>query len=105
MVQFDAYSNPNVAQRDTFPHLVVMQSNQLAHFTTRLVMPLVKLPTPPTDAPRRLAQPVLVNGERLYPAAHLCGAVPARLLRQPVCSLASQADVLRDAMDDMVSGV
>lgn len=105
MAQFDAYENPNVAQRGSFPYLVVMQSDQLEHHSTRFAMPLSLLPRPPVSTPRRLSQAVNVNGEALYPAAHLCGAWPAQVLRNPVASMRTQADVLRDALDAVVSGV
>ena len=50
-------------------------------------------------------QAVLIEGERLYPAAHLCAALPARLLTHPVASLRAQAALLTDALDAVVSGV
>jgi len=105
MAQFDAFENPNAPQRMAFPYLVVMQSDQLNQHTTRFAMPLARLPRPPIEAPRRLSQSIEVGGETLYPAAHLCAAVPARLLRRPVASLRMQADVLRDALDAVVSGL
>jgi toxin CcdB len=105
MAQFDVYENPNVAQREAFPYLVVMQSDQLGHHSTRFAMPLSRLHRPPASAPRRLSQAVNVLGQTLYPAAHLCGAWPSQVLRQPVDSMRAQADVLRDALDAVVSGV
>ncbi|MDE2399153.1 MAG: CcdB family protein [Burkholderiales bacterium] len=105
MAQFDAYENPNVPQRAAFPYLVVMQSDQFSHFSTRFSMPLARLPRPPADAPRRLAEPVEVNGEKVYPAAHLCAAVPARLLRRPVLSLRPRSDVFLAALDAVASGI
>jgi hypothetical protein len=105
MAQFDAYENPNIAQRASFPYLVVMQSDQLSHHSTRFAMPLARLPRPPADSPRRLAQPVQVNGETVYPAAHLCAALPVQVLRRPFFSMRAQADVLRDALDAVLSGI
>ena len=105
MAQFDAFENPNALQRQAFPYLVVMQNDQLNHHTTRFAMPLARLPRPPAQAPRRLSQVVEIDGEALYPAAHLCAAVPARLLRRPALSMRAQADVLRDALDAVVSGL
>jgi toxin CcdB len=105
VAQYDAYDNPSASQREAFPYFVQLQNDQLADFSTRLVMPLARLPAAPADLPRRLAQPVQVRGERLYPAAHLCAAVPARLLRRPVATLVGQAGVFVDALDAVVSGV
>ena len=105
VAQFDAYENPNVAQRVSFPYLVVMQSDQLGHCSTRFAMPLARLPRPPADSPRRLSEAVQVHGETVYPAAHLCAAWPVQVLRKPVLSMLPQADILRDALDAVVSGL
>jgi CcdB protein len=105
MAQFDVHQNPNVPQRGAFPYLVVLQSDQLSHHSTRFAMPLARLPRPPAGSPQRLSQPVQVLGETLYPSAHLCGAWPTQVLRQPVASLRPLANVLRDALDAVVSGV
>jgi hypothetical protein len=105
MRQFEAFANPNAAQRLAFPYVVVMQSEQLAHHSTRLVMPLARLPRPPEAAPRRLSVAVTVAGEPLYPAAHLCAALPARLLRQSAGLLRDQSHLLVDALDAVVSGI
>jgi toxin CcdB len=105
MRQFEAFANPNVAQRPAFPYVVVMQSGQLQHHSTRLVMPLARLPRAPESAPRRLSSAVSIAGETLYPAAHLCGALPARLLRQSAGLLREQSHVLVDALDAVISGI
>lgn len=96
---------PNVPQRAGFPYLVVLQCDQLDRYSTRLAMPLSRLARKPARLPRRLAQAVVIAGEQLFPAAHLCAALPAKLLRRPVASLAAQADVVRDALAAVVSGV
>ena len=105
MAQYDVYENPNIAQRTAFPFIVVLQSDQLDYQSTRLVMPLARLPQKPLRAPKRLAQTVEVAGEKLFLSAHLCGAIPARLLRTPVLDLRREASVLSDALDAVVSGV
>lgn len=105
MAQFDVFENPNAAQRDAFPFLVALQSDQLDHLATRLMMPLQRLPAPPAAAPRRLSQTVVVADEPVYLAAHLCGAYPTRVLRKPVASLAHESALFIDALDAVVSGV
>ena len=105
MAQFDVLENPNCVQREGFPYLVVMQSDQLDHDSTRLVMPLTRMVNPPAVLPHRLTLTVKISGEALHPAAHLSASVPERMLRHPVVSLRSQADVLRDALDAVLSGV
>jgi len=105
MAQFDVYLNPTPAARPGFPFLVVLQSDQLGHLPTRLVMPLQRLERNPTDLPRRLSQTVVIEGERLYLAAHQCAAMPVRALRKPIGSLAGEQGLLRDALDAVVSGI
>lgn len=105
MAQFDAFDNPNAAQREAYPYVVVLQSDLLDSYSTRLAMPLVRGPGPARRLPHRLAETVVVSGERLFLAAHLCAAVPARLLRRPVESLRDQSAAIRDALDAVVSGV
>ena len=105
VAQFDVYDNPNVAQREGFPYVVVIQSDHLDHYSTRFVLPLVRLQRPPRAAPRRLASRVVVSGETLYLAVHLCAPLPARLLRKAVGTLRHDAAVLADAVDAVMSGV
>lgn len=105
MAQFDVYENPNVAQREGFPYLVVLQNDQLEHLNTRFVMPLQRLAQRPASAPRRLAQTVTIDGEALYLAAQFCAALPARVLRKPVSSLVHESVALLDALDAVISGV
>ncbi len=105
MAQFDAYDNPSAGQREAFPYFVVLQSDQLDHYSTRLVMPLARAPARVTELPRRLSQPVLLLGERLYPVPHLVAALPRALLKRPVGSLRGDAAALIDALDAVASGV
>lgn len=104
-MQYDVFENPNVGQRAGFPFLVVLQSDQLEPYTTRLVMPLARLAKKPSRLPRRLAQVVDIAGEQLYPAAHLSAAVSVKLLRRPVHSLRDRPEAVRDALDAVLSGV
>ncbi len=104
MAQFDVYRNPSPA-RDGFPYVVDIQHRQLNALPTRLVLPLQRLPRPPQDLPRRLVHTIDVEGEPLYLAAQQCAAVPARLLRKPVTSVAARSAMLLDALDAVVSGV
>lgn len=105
MAQFDLYANPSAVQREAFPYVVVLQSDHLDHYSTRLVMPLARLKRIPETLPRRLALTVNVDGETLHLASHLCAPLPARLLKEPLRSLRDQAPSLLDALDAVISGV
>ena len=105
MAQYDVYANPSPQGRNGFPFLVVLQSDQLDRLPTRLVMPLQRLASAPVGLPHRLVATVQVQGEALYLAAHQCAALPARILKKPVASLARQAAAVLDALDAITSGV
>jgi toxin CcdB len=105
VAQFELFANPNPSEREGFPFVVDIQSRQLAHLPTRLVMPLPRLGGVPQGFPRRLAQTVSIDGESLYLAAHQCAALPARLLRQPLRSVAEHQGAIRDALDAVINGV
>jgi toxin CcdB len=105
VAQFDLHVNPNPRERDGFPYLIVIQSRQLDHLPTRLVMPLQRLDGPLQGPPRRLVQTLRVDGEALYLAAHQCAALPARVLRRPHGSVAEQQSTIRDALDAVISGI
>jgi toxin CcdB len=105
VAQFDTHANPSAAQREVFPYVVVIQHDQLARYSTRLVMPLSRMPSPPKGQPHRLSQSVEVKGERLWLAPHLCAAVPTRVLGRVVASLRAERGRFVDALDAVVSGV
>jgi toxin CcdB len=105
LAQFDAHANPSATQREVFPYVVVVQHDQLDHYSTRLVMPLTRMKSPPKGQPHRLSQSVEVRGERLWLAPHLCAAVPSRVLGRPVASLRAAQHQFVDAFDAVSSGV
>ena len=105
MPQFDAFENPNLAQRPAFPYFVVLQSDQFDHFHTCLTMPLSRSRLSGLKPPRRLSQTVHVKGENLYLAPHLLAALPKSVLKHCVVSLRTDAAIFIDALDAVVSGV
>ena len=105
MKQFDVYTNRTAAQRDAFPYFVVLQSDQLSQFSTRLVMPLARVTLPLGVLPRHLLQTVEVAGEKLFLAPLLSAALPEQLLRKPVQSLKQSATVFAESLDAVISGV
>ena len=105
MPQFDAFENPNLAQRPAFPYVTVLQSDQFDHFHTCLTMPLSRSRSSSLKPPRRLSRTVHVKGENLYPAPHLLAALPKSVLKHCVVSLRTDAAIFIDALDAVVSGV
>jgi toxin CcdB len=105
VAQYDVYANPNAQQRQAFPYLVELQSDQLGCYATRLMMPLARLSGVPANLPRRLTETAAVDDELFYLAAHLCAPFPVKLLQRPVASLRHDASVFVDALDAVISGV
>lgn len=105
MAQFDVYPNPSPRSRDQVPYVVDVQSNLLSALRTRLVMPLTRVAVDSPHPPRRLAPQFTITGERLALQPQAAAGLDARLLRQPVASLAAHAGEIRDALNAVVSGI
>ena len=105
MPQYDVYLNPNPRSRESVPYVVDVQSSLLGVLRTRLAMPLSRIGVDASGLPRRLAPQFVVAGERLALHPHAAAGIDARLLRNPVATLAASAGEIRDALDAVVSGI
>ena len=105
LAQFDVYVNPSPRSRETVPYLVVVQSDLLDALETRLVAPLVRSSVAAARLPRRLCPSFVVKREELVLLPQESAPVLARLLREPVASLRSEAHRLVDAIDAVLGGV
>mgnify|MGYP000119599964 CR=1 FL=1 len=105
MAQFDIFENPNALQRAVFPYVVEIQNDFFDQLPTRLVMPLQRPRISAGAFPRRLTETIRVQGENVFPAAHLMAPLPAKILRKAVASAEDQQGLLRDAIDALQSGV
>jgi toxin CcdB len=105
MAKYDVYVNPNPGSREAVPFLVDVQSRFLDHFTTRLMLPLLRLEPSNTGVPRRLMPRVRVLEQSLVLYAHQAAAIESRLLKKPVASLAPHASEILGALDAVTSGV
>lgn len=105
MAQYDVYPNPSQRSHHELPYLVDVQSDLLSGLATRLVMPLSRADARLANPPRRLSPRFMVVGEWVSLLPHEAVGLDARLLKQPVASLAAHAGEIRDALDAVVSGV
>lgn len=105
MAQYDVYPNPSTRSRADYPLVVDMQSPLLSELRTRLVIPLALDTGSRHPRPERLSPAFLIEGQAVQARPWLAAPVDARLLREPVASLAHCAHVLRDAQDAVVAGV
>jgi toxin CcdB len=104
MAQFDIHENPNPATRPRFPFLVDIQSDLLADFGIRVVIPLTPLGLLGV-AVSRLNPEFAVEGKRCALATtHIAGVRKAALGRR-IGSLAESRDAVVAAIDVLLAGV
>lgn len=104
MARFDVYANPG-AHSHTTPYLLDVQSDLLGGLDSRMVIPLrslahfaqVKLPT-------RLTPVLQVNGQVVLLETPKMGAVPKRILKTALASLAGEQDQITGALDFLFQG-
>jgi len=101
--QFDVCPNPELETRESYPYVIVLQSDALRHFASRVVAPLV--------APRkilfleRLLPEVMVKNTRYVIAMPELGIVPVTELTTAVVNLESQRDRIIAALDLLFTGI
>lgn len=104
MARFDVYANPG-SHANTTPYLLDVQSDLLDGLDSRMVIPLrsikhfaqVKLPT-------RLTPLLVIKGEHFLLETPKMGAVPQRVLKSAITSLAEQQADITAALDFLFQG-
>ena len=104
MARFDVYANPG-PQANTTPYLLDVQSNLLDGLDSRMVIPLrglahfanVKIPT-------RLMPVVSIHGKDCLLETPKMAAVPLRILKDRVASLAADQARITAALDFLLQG-
>jgi toxin CcdB len=104
MARFDVYRNPSAHAAET-PYLLDVQADLLDRLETRVVIPLcrqerfagVRLPPELIPVVEIEGVPCLVETPKL-------AALPARVLKSPVCSLAARRDEITRALDFLFQG-
>lgn len=104
MARFDVYANPS-SYSNTTPYLLDVQSNLLDGLDSRMVIPLRNLKDFPKVKLSMLLTPVLtVNGEDFLLETPKMGAVPLKVLKSPVASLAQNQLEITAALDFLFQG-
>ncbi len=89
----------------TTPYLLDVQSDLLDGLDTRMVIPLRSLQAfPRVKLSTRLTPVLTLQGEELLMETPKMGAVPARVLKTPVTSLASEQAHISAALDFLFQG-
>jgi toxin CcdB len=104
MARFDVYANPGI-HATTTPFLLDVQSDLLDGLDTRMVIPLRSLKTfPKVKLSTRLTPLLTVNDEDLLLETPKMAAVPQRILKTPVTSLAGEQEQISAALDFLFQG-
>lgn len=104
MARFDVYANPG-NHAATTPYLLDVQSNLLDALDSRMVIPLRSLKAfPKVKLSNRLTPIFTIKGEEFLLETPKMGAVPQRVLKAPVTSLADEQDQITAALDFLFQG-
>lgn len=104
MARFDVHANPG-SHATTTPYLLDVQSDLLDGLDTRMVVPLRRLEAfPKVRLSTRLTPVLTVHGEALLLETPKMGAVPQRILKTPVTSLAGEQAQITAALDFLFQG-
>lgn len=104
MARFDVHANPG-SHATTTPYLLDVQSDLLDGLDTRMVIPLRSLKAfPKVKLSNRLTPVLTVQGEEFLLETPKMAAVPHRVLKKPVISLASEQAQITAAVDFLFQG-
>ncbi|MDZ4239179.1 MAG: CcdB family protein [Hydrogenophaga sp.] len=104
MARFDVYANTGTHAHTT-PYLLDVQSPLLDGLGTRVVIPLRSLRHfPAVQRPDRLTPVLSVHGEDFLLETPKLAAVPLRVLKAPVTSLAERQADITAALDFLFQG-
>lgn len=104
MAQFDVFPN-NGPGAQTTPFVVDVQSDLLGDLGTRVVIPLRRRDTFPAQIlPTRLTPVFALQDIACLLETAKMAAVPERILKNPVGSLAARRDEITGAIDFLVHG-
>ena len=104
MARFDVYRNPSAGAADT-PYLLDVQADLLAELETRVVIPLRRRDRfSAVRLPSDLIPCVDVEGQSCQIETPKLAAIPLRVLKPPICSLADRRDDTIRALDFVFQG-
>ena len=104
MARFDVYANPGNPSSTT-PYLLDVQSDLLDGLDSRMVVPLRSLKHfPKVKLSLRLTPVLAIDGEDFLLETPKMGAVPLKVLKSPVTSLAQEQEQITAALDFLFQG-
>lgn len=104
MARFDVYANPGAHARTT-PYLLDVQSDLLDGLDSRMVIPLRCLEHfPNVTLPARLIPVLRIEGKDYLLETPKMAAVPRKILKTPITSLAAEHTHITAALDFLFQG-
>lgn len=104
MARFDVYANTG-SHAGTTPYLLDVQSDLLDGLDSRVVIPLRRLERfPKVSLPARLTPVFTIEGTDCLLETPKMGAVPLRMLKSSVTSLAHAQEQITTALDFLFQG-
>ena len=104
MARFEVFRNSG-PHADNVPYLLDVQSDLLHGLDTRIVIPLRRRDRfPVSQIPQRLTPVFEIEGVDCMLETPKLAAVPLRLLKQPVKSLATEQATITGALDFLFQG-
>lgn len=104
MARFDVYRNPSAGAADS-PYLLDVQAELLDGLETRVVIPLRRRDRLASErVPVDLIPGLEIEGILCLVETPKLAAVPVRVLRSPVCSVADRRDDIVRALDFLFQG-
>ncbi|MDZ4201942.1 MAG: CcdB family protein [Gallionella sp.] len=105
MPRFDIYPNPGQSDESDVPYLLDVQGDLLSALDSRVVVPLRRVDRFDNVAlPGNLAPVFEIDGLACFMETPKLAAVPAKFLKSPVASLASQQAEVTTALDFLFQG-
>jgi toxin CcdB len=104
MARFDVYENTGASAKST-PFLLEVQSNLLDGLDSTVVVPLRRASgLRGVKVPARLMPAVKISGRNYLLETPKLAAVPRRILKTPVASLAGEQESVMNALDFLFQG-
>jgi len=105
MSQFDVYTNPSMRSRKHYPYVVDIQSPYISEIATRIFIPLGYASSFGNKAMKGLTPEISYEGDKLLLLTPQIASIPAKLLKEPLGSLAHFRAQIIDALDFAVAGI
>ena len=105
MARFDVYPNPEPTRSRDVPYLLDVQCDLLSSLESRVVIPLRRVDRfSAVGLPKNLAPVVDIEGIACFLETPKLAAIPVRLMKTPVTSLAASGAAIIGALDFLIQG-